>query len=81
MRVNVVARHQALHSATLRDELQEMLLGPGQLYEALRVDGAARAQENSPAAGSWMCSAQSAEHVRRPGDKPLKVIWWAPLEQ
>ena len=58
-----------------------MLLGLGQLYEALRVGGAARARGNSPAAGSWLCSALSAEHVRRPDDKPLPVVWWGPLKQ
>jgi len=32
--------NQALHSSKLRDEMQDVLLGPGQLYEALRERGA-----------------------------------------
>ena len=33
-------RKQALNLSKLRDEMQDVLLGPGQLYEALRVQGA-----------------------------------------
>ena len=44
--MNALAAHgtmskQALDSPKLRDEMQDVLLGPGQLYEALREQGAA----------------------------------------